>query len=185
MTRLLESLSPSVRYWLSSLARLEEDMDWPACLARSEGWRVANKAYQAEQRKLGATEMQALLGHLNLEPPMDPATDGAIVLADDRRGPLSGPPATDAPWRPGVEVPRRASAMGVLGSGRRCRAAHRGPTHELRALLGAQHLPVGTRQGEGGPRRFRAALLPLRSLYARQGIIPRPCCPMRTCGRRS
>jgi hypothetical protein len=39
MTRLLESLSPAVRYWLSSLARLAEEMDWPARLARSKGWR--------------------------------------------------------------------------------------------------------------------------------------------------
>lgn len=80
MTRLLESLSPAVRYWLSSLARLAEDMDWPVRLARSEGWRVANKAYQAEQRKLGATEMQALLGHLNLEPPLGPALAREVLL---------------------------------------------------------------------------------------------------------
>ncbi len=47
MTSLLESLSPAVRYWLSSLGRLREDVDWPARLARSEVWRVAIEAYQA------------------------------------------------------------------------------------------------------------------------------------------
>lgn len=80
MTRLLESLSPAGRYWLSGLARLAEDMEWPVRLARSEGWRVANKAYQAEQRRLGAIEMQALLGHLNLEPPLAPALAREVLL---------------------------------------------------------------------------------------------------------
>ena len=80
MTRLLGSLSPAGRYWLSGLARLAEDMEWPVRLARSEGWRVANKAYQIEQRRLGAVEMQALLGHLNLEPPLAPALAREVLL---------------------------------------------------------------------------------------------------------
>ena len=80
MPKLLESVSPAGRYWLSGLAHLAEDMDWPVRLARSEGWRVADKAYQVEQRRLGATEMQALLGHLNLEPPLDPALAREVLL---------------------------------------------------------------------------------------------------------
>ena len=80
MTKLLESLSPADRYWLGGLARLAEDMEWPVRLARSEGWRVANKAYQVEQRRFGATEMQALLGHLNLEPPLAPPLAREVLL---------------------------------------------------------------------------------------------------------
>ncbi len=81
MTRLLESLSPPARSWLRSLGRLAEDVDWPGILAHTEGWLVANKAYQDEQRRFGAAEMQALLGHLNLEPPLDRALARDVLLA--------------------------------------------------------------------------------------------------------
>jgi len=81
MTRLLESLSPPARSWLRSLGRLAEDVDWPGILAHTEGWRVANEAYQDEQRRFGAAEMKALLGHLNLEPPLDLALARDVLLA--------------------------------------------------------------------------------------------------------
>ena len=81
MTRLLESLSPPARSWLRSLGRLTEDVDWPGILAHTEGWQVANKAYQDEQRRWGVAEMQALLGHLNLEPRLDLALERDVLLA--------------------------------------------------------------------------------------------------------
>ena len=73
MSRLLESLPADVRERLSALGRPAEDVDWPVELARSQGWQVANAAYQAAQRQWGVDEMRALLGALALEPPLDPA----------------------------------------------------------------------------------------------------------------
>jgi len=81
VSRLLESLPADVRERLSTLGRRAEDVDWPVVLARSQGWQVANAAYQAAQRQWGAEEMQALLRALALEPPLGPELAGEVLLA--------------------------------------------------------------------------------------------------------
>jgi hypothetical protein len=80
MSRLLESLPADVRMRLSALGQPAEDVDWPVALARSQGWQVANAAYQAAQRQWGIDEMRALLGALALEPPLDPALACEVLL---------------------------------------------------------------------------------------------------------
>ena len=80
MSRLLESLPVDVRKRLSTLGRPAEDVDWPVALARSQGWQVANAAYQAAQRQWGVDEMRALLSALALEPPLDPALACEVLL---------------------------------------------------------------------------------------------------------
>ena len=80
MSRLLESLPVDVRKRLSTLGRSAEDVDWPVALARSQGWQVANAAYQAAQRQWGVDEMRALLRALALEPPLDPALACEVLL---------------------------------------------------------------------------------------------------------
>jgi len=81
MSRLLDSLSADLRLRLRTLGQPAEDVDWPVAMARSQGWQVANAAYQAAQRQWGADEMQALLRALDLEPPLDPATTREVLLA--------------------------------------------------------------------------------------------------------
>src|SRR3990172_13390738 len=81
VSRLLESLPADVRERLSALGRPAEDVDWPVELARSQGWQVANAAYQAAQRQWGIDEMRALLRALDLEPPLDPAMTREVLLA--------------------------------------------------------------------------------------------------------
>ena len=81
MSRLLESLPADVRERLSRLGRPAEDVDWPVVLARSQGWQVANAAYQVAQRQWGATEMRGLLQALHLGPPLDPELAGEVLLA--------------------------------------------------------------------------------------------------------
>src|SRR3972149_10919226 len=80
VSRLLESLPAGVRERLSALGRPAEDVDWPVALARSQGWQVANAAYQAAQRQWGIDEMRALLGALALEPPLGPALACEVLL---------------------------------------------------------------------------------------------------------
>ncbi|HET9477145.1 MAG TPA: hypothetical protein VFP63_06630 [Dehalococcoidia bacterium] len=67
----LQSLATSERDRLSRMAEAAEDIQWPACLAGDSGWRAANEAYQSHQRRLGASEMQALIASLNMSPPFD------------------------------------------------------------------------------------------------------------------
>jgi len=81
MSRLLDSLSADVRLRLRTLGQPAEDVDWPVALARSQGWQVANAAYQAAQRQWGIDEMRALLGALALEPPLGPALACEVLLA--------------------------------------------------------------------------------------------------------
>ena len=81
MSRLLESLPADVRMRLSALGRPAEDVDWPVALARSQGWQVANAAYQAAQRQWGVDEMRALLQALQLEPPLGPELACDVILA--------------------------------------------------------------------------------------------------------
>ena len=81
MSRLLESLPADVRERLTTVGRPAEDVDWPVVLARSQGWQVANAAYQAAQRQWGAGEMRALLRALALEPPLDRALARQVILA--------------------------------------------------------------------------------------------------------
>jgi len=81
VSRLLESLPADVRERLSALGRPAEDVDWPVVLARSQGWQVANAAYQAAQRQWGVDEMRALLSALALEPPLDRALAREVILA--------------------------------------------------------------------------------------------------------
>jgi hypothetical protein len=63
------------------MAEIAEDIQWPACLAGDSGWRTANEAYQAHQRRLGASEMQALMDALHLRPPVDEAQRQELLLA--------------------------------------------------------------------------------------------------------
>ena len=81
MSRLLEGLPADVRERLSTLGRPAEDVDWPVVLARSQGWQVANAAYQAAQRQWGSGEMRALLRALALEPPLDRALAREVILS--------------------------------------------------------------------------------------------------------
>ena len=81
MSRLLESLPADVRERLSALGRPAEDVDWPVALAQSQGWQVANAAYQGAQRQWGAIEMQALLRALDLKPPLNPPLACQALLA--------------------------------------------------------------------------------------------------------
>lgn len=79
---LLDSLPNDVKVSLRRLGGLAEDVDWPAGTARREGWREANQAYQAQQRKLGAAEMRALLDALHLAPPLSgPLVEEVLVAA--------------------------------------------------------------------------------------------------------
>jgi len=80
VSRLLESLPADVRERLSALGRPAEDVDWPVELARSQGWQVANAAYQAAQRQWGVDEMRALLRALALEPPLGPERAREVLL---------------------------------------------------------------------------------------------------------
>jgi len=80
VSRLLESLPADVREQLSTLGRRAEDVDWPVVLAHSQGWQVANAAYQAAQRQWGVDEMGALLRALALEPPLGPELAGEVLL---------------------------------------------------------------------------------------------------------
>jgi len=59
---------------LRGMAYTAENVDWPAHLARRHGWQAANRQYQARQRDLGRTEMEALLEALDLQPPLPPDT---------------------------------------------------------------------------------------------------------------
>jgi hypothetical protein len=60
---------------------MAEDIQWPACFADESGWAAANDAYQAHQRRLGASEMQALLDALDLHPPFSDAQRRDLLLA--------------------------------------------------------------------------------------------------------
>lgn len=84
MASLIQALPDEARARLRSLARPAEFVDWPAGLARRKGWRVANEAYQNEQRRLGELEMRALLMALGLQPPLEPslALDAILTAID-------------------------------------------------------------------------------------------------------
>ena len=81
VVRELVSLALSDRHRLSRMAEVAEDIQWPACLAGESGWRTANEAYQAHQRKLGASEMQALMDALELRPPIEEEQRQELLLA--------------------------------------------------------------------------------------------------------
>ncbi len=80
MTRLLETLPVEARRRLRAISRTAEDVYWPALLAKELGWRVANRLYQTEQRRLGRLEMMALLEALNLRPPLGPELAREVLL---------------------------------------------------------------------------------------------------------
>ena len=80
MSRLLDSLSADVRLRLRTLGQPAEDVDWPVALARSQGWQVANAAYQGAQRQWGISEMEALLHALDLQPPLGPSLACDVLL---------------------------------------------------------------------------------------------------------
>lgn len=81
MTSALEALAPPERQRLSRLAEKAEEIEWPACMAEESGWRAANEAYQAYQRRLGAAEMRALLKALGLRPPLSQEQQREVLLA--------------------------------------------------------------------------------------------------------
>ena len=77
----LQSLATSERNRLSRMAEAAEDIQWPACLAGDSGWRAANEAYQSHQRRLGASEMQALIESLQMSPPFDQGQRHELLCA--------------------------------------------------------------------------------------------------------
>lgn len=81
MSTLASALSQPARHRLRKLAEIAEDVEWPACMAVSEGWNVTNEAYQGQQRRLGSAEMRALVGALGLSPPFDPEGERELLLA--------------------------------------------------------------------------------------------------------
>lgn len=81
MSRLLDDLPEDVQQRLRALGGPAEDVDWPVALAQSQGWQVANAAYQGAQRQWGISEMEALLRALDLQPPLGPPLACEVLLA--------------------------------------------------------------------------------------------------------
>ena len=81
MSRLLDNLPADGQERLSARGRPAEDVDWPVALAQSQGWQVANAAYQGAQRQWGISEMEALLRALDLQPPLAPPLACEVLLA--------------------------------------------------------------------------------------------------------
>jgi hypothetical protein len=80
MTALLESIPETTLSRLRRLGHVAENVDWPAHLARRKGWQVANHTYQAQQRAQGSIEMEALLGALDLQPPLAPEQRRDVLI---------------------------------------------------------------------------------------------------------
>jgi hypothetical protein len=81
MSELVERLPMESIVGLRRFGEAGEDVHWPATLAARRGWRVANAAYQEEQRAHGHAEMDALLAAAGLEPPLPPAQAADVLLA--------------------------------------------------------------------------------------------------------
>ena len=59
MNRLLDKVPSETHKELRRLGRAADDVDWPYEVARTKGWRAANKEYHLAQRDFGRVTSKA------------------------------------------------------------------------------------------------------------------------------